>query len=263
MTFTIAVSGKGGTGKTTIAALLIRILWEKTGKPVLAVDADPNANLNEALGVPVRAAVGDIRENLLKETGTLSPGQTREDYLDSLIQSSLTESEGFDLLAMGRPEGPGCYCYVNNLLRKILDSITSNYSLVVMDAEAGLEHFSRRTTRDVDVLLIMTDPTARGIATARRITELIKEINMKIGRIYAVANRVPERMRERVVEDISSAGLECIGIIPEDPLVQEFDVNAKPIAALPESSPACKAAEDIVQKLSIPEMAAGSSGKGS
>lgn len=254
MTFTIAVSGKGGTGKTTLAALLIRILWEKTGKPVLAVDADPNANLNEALGVPVKAAVGDIRERLLKEKGNLSPSQSKEDYLNYLIQSSLTECEGFDLLAMGRPEGPGCYCYVNNLLRKILDSITSSYPLVVMDTEAGLEHFSRRTTRDVDVLLITTDPTARGIATAKRITELIKEIGTKIGRVYVIANRVTDAVRDKVIRDIADAGLECMGVIPEDPLVQQLDLSGKPIVKLPEGSQAYEAAKDIVQKLPIPEI---------
>lgn len=256
MTFTIAVSGKGGTGKTTVAALLIRILWEKTRKLVLAVDADPNANLNEALGVPVKAAVGDIRERLLQEKDNLSPSQTKEDYLNYMIQSSLTEWEGFDLLVMGRPEGPGCYCYVNNLLRKIVDSITSSYPLVVMDAEAGLEHFSRRTTRDVDALLITTDPTARGIATAKRITELIKEIDTEIGRQYVIANRVPDAMRDRVLRDIAGAGLECIGIIPEDPLVQEFDIDGKPIVKLPETSQAYKATLEIVQKLSIPELLA-------
>lgn len=253
MTFTLAVSGKGGTGKTTLAALLTRILWERTGKPVLAVDADPNANLNEALGVPVRTSVGDIRERLL-EKDSLSPSQTREDYLNSMIQSSLGEYEGYDLLVMGRPEGPGCYCYVNNLLRKIIDSIASNYHLVVMDAEAGLEHFSRRTTRDIDILLITTDPTARGIATAKRITDLIREIDTKFGRKYVIANRVPDALRERVVRDIGETGLECVGVIPEDPLIAEFDIAGKPIVKLPESSPAYEATLEIAHRLSIPEL---------
>jgi CO dehydrogenase maturation factor len=253
LTFTIAVSGKGGTGKTTLAALLVRILWEKAGKPVLAVDADPNANLNEALGVPVKAAVGEIRERLLDEKDNLSPSQTKEDYLNYMIQSSLTEYEGFDLLVMGRPEGPGCYCYVNNLLRKIIDSITSGYPLVVIDAEAGLEHFSRRTTRDVDALLITTDPTDRGIATAKRIAELVKEIDTKVGRQYVIANRVAEDLRDKVVQKISVTGLECIGMIPEDPLVQEFDINGKPLVKLPKTSKAYQAALEIVDRLSVPE----------
>lgn len=255
MTYTIAVSGKGGTGKTTVASLLVRILWEKAGKPVLAVDADPNANLNQALGVPVKAAVGDIRERLLDEKDTLSPAQTKEDYLNYMIQSSLSEYEGFDLLVMGRPEGPGCYCYVNNLLRKIIDSITSSYALVVMDTEAGLEHFSRRTTRDIDALLITTDPTSRGIATAKRISELTKEINTKVGRQYVIANRVPDATRDRVVQDIAAAGLDCIGVVPEDPLVQEFDINGKPIVKLPENSAAYKATLEIAGRLQIPETA--------
>lgn len=254
MTFTIAVSGKGGSGKTTVSALLIRILSEKTGKPVLAVDADPNANLNEALGVPVKGVVGEIRERLLQEKDNLSPSQTKEDYLNYMIQSSLIEQERYDLLVMGRPEGPGCYCYVNNLLRKILDSIASSYPLVVMDSEAGLEHFSRRTTRDVDTLLITTDPTARGVATAKRITDLIKEINTKVGRIYVIANRVSESTRNRIFEEIRRTGLDCIGAIPEDPLVQEFDVNGKPIFDLPADAPAYKAMLEIARRLPIPEL---------
>ena len=181
MTFTIAVSGKGGTGKTTVSALLVRALVEKEKKPILAVDADPNSNLNECLGVSLKRSVGDIRETLLEKQQSLPPDQSKESYLDYMIQSSLTESDAFDLLAMGRPEGPGCYCYVNNVLRKIVDSIASGYPYVVMDTEAGLEHLSRRTTRDLDVLIITTDPTTRGAATAKRIAELVKELDTKVG----------------------------------------------------------------------------------
>jgi len=252
VTYSIAVSGKGGTGKTTISALLIRALIEREKKPVLAVDADPNSNLNESLGVSLRRSVGEIREDLLERQNSLPPDQTKESYLDYMIQSSLTESNAFDLLAMGRPEGPGCYCYVNNVLRKIVDSITSSYPYVVMDTEAGLEHFSRRTTRDLDVLMITTDPTARGIATARRIAELVKELDTKVGRIYAIVNRVPEFLNARARQDVQDAGLECLAVIPEDELVREFEVEGKPIYNLPQISKAVTSVAEMVDKLAIP-----------
>jgi len=251
LTFSIAVSGKGGTGKTTIAALLIRTIWRKTGRPVLAVDADPNSNLNELLGVRATKTVGDIREQLLKEKDKLPLEQTKEDYLNYMIQSSLVESEGFDLLVMGRPEGPGCYCYVNTLLRKIVDSLSKNYPYCVMDAEAGLEHFSRRTTRDVEVLLITTDPSSRGIMTARRIVELVNDLNTKFGKAYVVANRVTSQVAESLKNQIASSGLECIGTVSEDPLIQRFDLDAKPIIELPESSLAYRSVEAIVERLKI------------
>jgi len=252
VTFSVAVSGKGGTGKTTVSTLLIRTLVEKGKKPVLAVDADPNSNLNESLGLPLKRTVGDIRENLLERQSSLPPEESKENYLNYMVQSSLTESDEFDLLAMGRPEGPGCYCYVNNVLRKIVDSIASNYPYVVMDTEAGLEHLSRRTTRDLDVLMITTDPTTRGIATAKRIAELVKELDTKVGRIYTIANRVPESLNERVRRDLQNVGLECLAIIPEDELVQEFEVEGKPVYTLPRVSKAFRSVVEIVDRLPVP-----------
>jgi len=251
LTFSIAISGKGGTGKTTIAALLIQTIWKRTGGPVLAVDADPNSNLNELLGVETTKTVGEIREQLLKEKDKLPIEQTKEEYLNYMIQSSLVESEGFDLLVMGRPEGPGCYCYLNTLLRKIVDSLSKNYPYCVVDTEAGLEHFSRRTTRDIDVLLITTDPSSRGIATAKRIFDLVRDLNTKFGRIYVVANRVTPNMAENVKNQIASLDLECLGTVPEDPLIQQFDLDAKPLAELPESSPAHRSVEAIAERLQI------------
>jgi len=254
VTFSIAVSGKGGTGKTTVAALLIRLIWEKSKSLILAIDADPNSNLNEMLGVEINKSIGDIREYLLKEKDRLPPEYSKENYLNFLIQSSITETEEFDLLVMGRPEGPGCYCYVNHLLRKIIDSISKNYSYVVFDAEAGLEHFSRRTTSDVDVLLITTDPTIRGITAAERINELTKELNIKIGRIYVVANRVPKDLEKEIESLIKAKGLELIGIIPEDPEISKLDFMGKSIKFLPESSLAYVSVKKILEKI-LPNLA--------
>jgi len=252
VTFSIAVSGKGGTGKTTISALLLRAMAERGKMPVLAVDADPNSNLNDSLGVPLKRSVGEIRENLLATQQNLPPDQSKESYLDYMVQSALTESDRFDLLAMGRPEGPGCYCYVNNILRKVVDSIASHYPYVIMDTEAGLEHLSRRTTKDLDVLMVTTDPTARGITTAARIAELVKELDTKVGHIYAIANRVPQTLDNRVREDLQKAGLDCLTVVPEDELVQEFEVEGKPIYNLPAHSKAFKSVAGIIDMVPIP-----------
>ncbi len=251
MGFSIVVTGKGGTGKTTIAALLIRALMEKTTETILAVDADPNSNLNQVLGISLKKTVGDIREQLLEEKERLSPEMSKESYLEFMVHSSLVESSRFDLLAMGRPEGPGCYCYVNTLLRKIVLAISKNYPLMVIDAEAGLEHLSRRTTGNVDVMLIATDPTARSIETARRIFELSEQLQIDFRQIYAVANRVPDALKAVIAQSVEKLGLECVAVIPEDSLVQEYDIAGKSLMMLPDSSPAYRAIKDMVEKMPL------------
>ncbi len=210
MTVTIAVAGKGGTGKTTIAALVIRSLLERGLRPVLAIDADPASNLNTVLGLPLERTVGDIREDTSEKarSGQLEAGVAKADLLDYEINASLVEGEGVDLLAMGRPEGPGCYCAANTMLRTIVDRIAGSYECVVIDNEAGLEHLSRRTTRDVDVLLIVSDPTVRGLTTAGRIVELIGELKTKVGRHYLVVNRAPDGLAPELEEVIARYGLE-------------------------------------------------------
>lgn len=256
MTFSIAISGKGGTGKTTIAALLTKVLGEKVKGPLLLVDADPNSNLNEALGVEVERTVGDVREKFIKEKDTLPPEQVKEEYLKYLIQTSILELEDFDLIVMGRPEGPGCYCYINNVLRKILDSIPQYYPLVLMDTEAGLEHFSRRTTHDVDVLLVTTDLTVSGAVTAKRIKKLCSQLHINIGKIFLIVNRVPSSMGDKVDEVVRASEVECVGIIPEDPFIQQFNAEGKPLLDLPQNSPSLKAIEDLVDKLLLPMLKA-------
>ncbi|MGQ9470004.1 MAG: ATP-binding protein [Nitrososphaerales archaeon] len=248
MTFSIAVSGKGGTGKTTITALLLKTLSKKVDGPMLVIDADPNSNLNEGLGVKIENTIGDLRERFLKNKDDLPPEYPKEEYLNYLIQSSIIESDDYDLVVMGRPEGPGCYCPINYALRKILDSISQHYPLVLIDTEAGLEHFSRRTTRDVDLLLVTTDPTITGAKTAKRIKELCKELHIKIGRILLIVNRVNPSMREKIDEVIKTSELDCVGIIPEDPLIQQFNIEGKPLLDLPSSSIALKAVNEVVDK---------------
>lgn len=249
MTFSIALSGKGGTGKTTITALLIKILSKKVEGPMLVIDADPNSTLNEALGIKAENTIGDLRERFLKNRDSLPPEYPKEDYLNYLIQSSVMENNDYDLIIMGRPEGPGCYCFVNNVLRKVLDSVSQKYPLVLMDTEAGLEHFSRRTTRDIDLLLVATDPTISGAKTAKRIKELCKELHINIGRILLVVNRATPSVEDKIKEVIKESELDCAGIIPEDPLIQQFNAEGKSLLDLPSSSTALKAVNEIVNEL--------------
>lgn len=251
MTFTVAVSGKGGTGKTMLTALLTIYLLRKTNGRlnILVVDADPNQNLDRVLGAKVDKTVGDLREELLNIKDEMPAGISKKQYFEYMIRNIVYEGEYFDILAMGRPEGPGCYCYVNHLLRMILDKISGEYDVVIMDTEAGLEHLSRRTTRDVDILIIITDPTSRGIVTAERIRKLVQELETRVHKIYAVGNRVSPLNTKKIEEELVRRGFEVLGMIPEDPYIQELDLEGKPFTEIPDNSPAYKAIESIADKL--------------
>lgn len=238
MTTTIAVAGKGGTGKTTLAGLLIRRLAEGKAGPILAIDADPASNLNTVLDLPLERTVGDVREETSEKAraNLLEAGIAKRDLLDYEINTSVVEGVGVDLLAMGRPEGPGCYCAANNMLRAIIDSIADSYPWVVIDNEAGLEHLSRRTTRDVDVLLIVSDATVRGITTAGRIAALLTELNTKVGKHYLIVNRAADGLTPELRKAIDEHGLDLLAVLPDDPLVAAFDAAGRPILQLPDDS---------------------------
>ncbi len=252
MTKTIAVAGKGGTGKTTISALIIDYLTRNKKGAVLAIDADPSTNLNLALGVPLYDTVGDVREETATAVGggRAMGGLSKWDYLDLRINEALVEETAFDLLAMGRPEGPGCYCAANNILRTSVDRLSDAYDYVVIDNEAGLEHLSRRTTRDVDLLLIVSDPTLRGIIAAGRVVELIDELDTAVGAAYLVVNRVngddlPDPLKVAIAEQ----KLALAGLLPADPAVNELDALGQPIVALPEGAPVRRSLEAILASL--------------
>ncbi len=251
MDLSIAVAGKGGTGKTTLSTLLIRYLLGEGKKPILAVDADPNANLGETLGLSIEDTVGDICEEMLRDKDNLPAGMAKTDYLNLRIERALIESPGLDLLTMGRPEGPGCYCYTNNLLRSIIDKISSRYPYLIMDNEAGLEHLSRKTTRDVDILLITSDPTVRGLKTVKRIHEIVTNLKISVGKQFLVLNRAKAEDSSKLSSHIKDVGIELAGVIPEDELIYEYDGEGKPLMELPLESKAVKAAKNIVEKLGI------------
>jgi CO dehydrogenase maturation factor len=223
----VAISGKGGTGKTTLAALIIRWLRDRGARAILAVDADSNVNLNDVLGVPLKDTVGAIREEMRSKVSSLPGGMTKHAFLEYKIQSSLVETPEFDLIAMGRPEGPGCYCYANDLLRDILKTLGENYDFIVIDNEAGMEHLSRRTSQRIDDLFIVSDASPRGIVTAGRIGRLIGELDTRVGKKFLILNRVTTPLPSSLDELVRNEGLELGGIIPEDRDLLEMDRSGK------------------------------------
>jgi CO dehydrogenase maturation factor len=253
MGFTIAVAGKGGTGKTSLCGLTIRYLKEKKHGAILAVDADANANLNDVLGVKVHATVGKLRETSLEAIKSTAPrpgGMSMEQLFDYQIQQALIEAAGFDLLVMGRPEGSGCYCAANNIIRKYMDKLADTYPFTVMDNEAGLEHLSRRTTQDTDLLLIISDSSVRGIMTAGRIGELVKELNLNVKRSVLIVNRVQDHDSDDTLQKIiEQQGVEFAGFVPADEMIFEYDLNGKPLIQLPSDSKALTSYFAVLDKL--------------
>lgn len=232
---TIAVTGKGGTGKTLVSALLIHFISKKSNR-VLAVDADPDSNLADALGVEVEKTLGEIRElfqTSRDEMGTMN----KEQWLEGKIYEAICECSGYDLLVMGRPEGEGCYCFANSLLRGVLRKLTKHYEYVVIDSEAGLEHFSRKTIDTADYVLIVTDMSKKGLATAKRIKELTKELKLKFRDIMLVANRIENKTAEQTIREFADEeGIKLLEILPYDEKVVEFDMKGIPLVKLNEES---------------------------
>jgi CO dehydrogenase maturation factor len=240
------MAGKGGTGKTTFSGLAVRYLVERYGRPVLAVDADANANLDMVLGVRAEKTVGQVREYLTKEKDNIPAGMAKEDWVEMLMQQSLVEEDGFDLISMGRPEGPGCYCFLNSVFRRQLDRMVANYDFVVMDNEAGMEHLSRRTTRGVDLMIIMSDATVRGVETALRIRDLGREMSLELKKIALVISRVQDGIPEGVARRAEEGNMQIAGFLPDDPLLREYDGAGRPLLELPEESVAYQAIRSIL-----------------
>jgi len=247
LSFLIAMAGKGGTGKTTLAALILRYLVEHGKTPVLLVDADANANLNEVLGIQLHHTVGEAREEMKK--GADMVGMTKDQLIEMRINQCLVEADGFDLISMGQPEGPGCYCAANNLVAHYMEVLAKNYPYILMDNEAGMEHMSRLTTKNVDLLLLVSDPSWRSIQTARRLQDLARQLKIVVGRAALVVNRTENGLSERSQTEIANQGLDLAGLIPQDPLVGEYDREGRPTYTLPEDSTALRATYDLLDKL--------------
>ena len=237
---TVVISGKGGTGKTTVAALLIDALVAAGERPVLAVDADPNTNLHEALGVAVTETLGSMREEAF--TRSIPPGTDRTGYIRYRFHRVLAEAEGYDLLAMGRPEGSGCYCFPNALLTECIEAIERGYRFVVVDSEAGMEHIARGTVRSPDILLITSDPGARGMRTAGRIRDLAEALGLSRDRVFLIVNRDRE-------DAGTGSDIPLIARIPEDPAIGGADLAGTPIVRIPAASPARVAAQALARWL--------------
>jgi CO dehydrogenase maturation factor len=250
----IAVTGKGGTGKTAVTAMILRDLVNDSSKKklrILAIDADPDANLADALGVIVSKTIGDMREFMQQSRYTTPPDTDKQVLFESKLFEILAEENGYDLLVMGKPEGTGCYCFVNNLLRGIMDKTISDYDLTVIDTPAGLEHFSRKTIPDLDALIVVTDESRRGLTTAERIRDLSKELDMRYKELYVVVNKVTTERKEKVLETAKDLGLKVIGTVPYDQNLAEFDLVGDPLMNLPGDSPAVAETRQIVSKLGL------------
>jgi len=262
MTTTIALAGKGGVGKTTVAGLVIKFLVHKRNGSILAIDADPSSNLNMVLGLDLEWTVGDIREGMLEKVkeslssggvamGSLPGGITKRDYLNYEIRSALSEGDRFDLIAMGRSEGPGCYCAVNHNLREVVDAISKNYQYLVIDNEAGMEHLSRRTTRDVQHLLIISDASLRGLVAAERIFVLRNELDIRIEKSYLLINKSKEDgiIPVELEEHIKKMDIPLMGFVPLDSKLADYDAFGKSLIELGCDSVAYKSIEQILENI--------------
>ena len=249
MTFSIAVAGKGGTGKTSVASLIIRYLQKKGALPILAVDADPNANLAESLGLEVRQTVGRILNDFQGEKISIPPGMTKEAYRDYQLNGAVAESKGLDLITMGRGEGPECYCYPNVIVRKIIDELAHNYAYVVMDNEAGMEHLSRRTTQNIDELILVSDHSVKGVRAVAHIKELVSELKLDVKRQSVIINLTTNGVDPLIAKELDRLEMVPSATIPIDEEVRRCDLELKPLLGLPDTSKAVVAINCLMDGL--------------
>lgn len=249
MSFNIAVAGKGGSGKTTIAGLIIRYLSRNGKGPILAVDADPNANLGESLGLEIGQTIGSIIASFNEEKIKIPQGMTKEAYLDFKLNRAVVESKGLDLVTMGRGEGPECYCYPNLLLRKFIDTLSQNYTYVVMDNEAGMEHLSRRTTQNIDVLMVVSDHSVKGVRTIARIRDIVSELKLVVKRQLVIINFVPDTLNSTVKEELARLNVNLDTVVPFDEQVQRCDLEMKSLFSLSDTSNAVTTVNNIMNEI--------------
>ena len=256
MAHVIAIAGKGGVGKTTLTGLIIQYLGKKGKGPILAVDADANSNLNEVLGVEVEETLGDIREEVaraeMSKDNPIPPGVSKADYMEFKFDDALIEDDDYDLLVMGRTQGKGCYCFVNGLLQAQLQRLEKNYPYIIVDNEAGMEHISRGVLPNMEVAILVSDCSRRGVQAVGRIAQLIKECDMHPKKVGLIINRAPGGvLNEGTKAEIEKQGLTLLGVVPQDEKVYEFDCDGTPIVNLPEDSPVRKAIIEIIDNLEL------------
>jgi CO dehydrogenase maturation factor len=252
---TIAVAGKGGTGKTTVCGLIIDHLGKNGKGPILAVDADPNSNLNEVLGVDVETTLGDIREKMQYKDSfeeEVPTNMTKQEYTEYMFGDALVEEDNYDLLVMGRTQGAGCYCYINGVLKAQIDKYKGGYRYLVVDNEAGLEHISRGILPHIDVLLLVSDASRRGIQAVGRIAAMIGQMNLRPGATKLIVNRAPGGALEPgVLEEIEKQKLELVGVLPQDETIYHYDADGQPSSGVPDDNPVKTALREILIKLEI------------
>lgn len=245
----IAVAGKGGTGKTTTASQVVRFLSKKGESPVLAVDADPNSNLGETLGIDVEKTVGDIREGFMKDPQGVPSGMDKVNYLEFLMNQVVIERKDFDLLVMGRQEGQGCYCMVNNILNKFTEELASTYKYMVVDNEAGMEHLSRRTSGRVDYLLLITDYSLRGLRAVRRIHDMLDDLQLNVHHKGLVVTRAPETLNEIFLNEVKEIGVEIVGTVPHDAHLESLDMEKRSMMELPDDAGSATAITEVMESV--------------
>ncbi|MFW2366051.1 MAG: AAA family ATPase [Desulforhopalus sp.] len=248
MSKVIAFAGKGGVGKTTVATLVVRYMGVNGKTPVLAVDADPNSNLGETMGIDVPSTIGDIRETYMKDPQSVPSGMDKVNYLETLVEQALIEKSAFDLLVMGRQEGQGCYCMVNNILNNFTDKLSQHYKYMIVDNEAGMEHLSRRTSGKVDMLFLVTDYSLRGLRAVRRINTMLEGLKLDVKNLAIVVSRGPEELSDAFRSEVEEIGLPIGGIIPNDPALLEFDMEQRSLLDLPDTSPSVAAVHGLMER---------------
>jgi CO dehydrogenase maturation factor len=251
LSFSIAVAGKGGSGKTSISALIIRYLIRKGSRPILAVDADPNANLGESLGIEVHETVGRMLDRFQKDKIDIPAGMTKEAYLEFKLNSLMIESTYFDLMTMGRGEGQDCYCYPNLILRKFIDRLGGNYAYLVMDNEAGMEHLSRGTTQDIDELLIVSNHSVKGVRTIARIQELVAELKLRVKHQSIVINLAPGQLDPLIINELETLNLQPEAVVPQDEQIYQSDLKQRSLLDLPDDCPSVKAIEGLLSRVLV------------
>jgi CO dehydrogenase maturation factor len=252
MSKVIAFAGKGGVGKTTVATLVIRHLSRNGKSPILAIDADPNSNLGETMGLEVPNTIGDIREKYMKDPQGIPSGMDKVNYLEMLVEQALIEKPEFDLLVMGRQEGQGCYCMVNNILNNFSDKLSANYNYLVVDNEAGMEHLSRRTSGKVDMLYLVTDYSLRGLRAVKRIYSMLDSLKLDVGELGLIVSRGPAQLGDAFLKEVYEIGLPIAAVIPDDSALLEFDMERKSLLDLPDSSPSVLAISEMLKSTTVP-----------